>query len=78
MASRCFPRRRSRSCAGLPGDEADQQSRFIEAVIPFGPRVVRVGCLYLPNGNPLGTEKYAYKLAWMDRLIVHAAKLLKL
>ncbi len=62
---------------GLPGDESDEQSRYIEAVIPFGPRVARVGCLYLPNGNPLGTEKYAYKLAWMDRLIAHARDMLK-
>jgi exodeoxyribonuclease-3 len=61
---------------GLPGDENDSQSRYIEAVIPHGATVVRVGCLYLPNGNPLGTEKYDYKLAWMDRLIAHAKKLL--
>jgi exodeoxyribonuclease-3 len=61
---------------GLPGDENDSQSRYIEAVIPHGASVVRVGCLYLPNGNPLGTEKYTYKLAWMDRLIEHAKKLL--
>ena len=43
---------------GLPGDEGDAQSRYIEAVIPCGTTVLRVGCLYLPNGNPLGTEKY--------------------
>lgn len=61
---------------GLPGDESDAQSRYIEAVIPWGATVLRVGCLYLPNGNPLGTDKYAYKLAWMDRLIAHAKKLL--
>jgi exodeoxyribonuclease III len=61
---------------GLPGDESDEQSRYIEAVVPYGKTVVRVGCLYLPNGNPFGTEKYAYKLAWMDRLIAHAKKLL--
>ena len=61
---------------GLPGDESDAQSRYVEAVIPCGSTVVRVGCLYLPNGNPAGTEKYAYKLAWMDRLIAHAKKLL--
>jgi exodeoxyribonuclease-3 len=60
----------------LPGDEADVQSRYIEAVIPSGKTVVRVGCLYLPNGNPIDTEKYSYKLAWMDRLIAHAKKLL--
>ena len=63
---------------GLPGDEADSQSRYIEAVIPWGATVLRVGCLYLPNGNPLGTDKYPYKLAWMDRLIAHARKLLSL
>jgi exodeoxyribonuclease-3 len=61
---------------GLPGDETDAQSRYIEAVIPLGATVVRVGCLYLPNGNPLGTEKYPYKLGWMERLIAHAKKLL--
>src|SRR5271166_3019024 len=61
---------------GLPGDENDEQSRYIEAVIPWGKTVVRVGCLYLPNGNPIDTEKYTYKLSWMDRLIAHAKKLL--
>ena len=76
MASPFSPRRRWRSPIGLPGDESDAQSRYIEAVIPWGATVLRVGCLYLPNGNPLGTEKYAYKLAWMDRLIAHAKKLL--
>jgi exodeoxyribonuclease III len=61
---------------GLPGDESDAQSRYVEAVIACGSNVVRVGCLYLPNGNPFGTEKYTYKLAWMDRLIAHAKTLL--
>lgn len=58
---------------GLPGDPTDEQSRYIEAVIsrPTG-GVVRVGVLYLPNGNPLGTEKFPYKLAWMRRLEAHA------
>ena len=59
---------------GLPGDESDAQSRYIEAVIPCGATVVRVGCLYLPNGNPIGTDKYSYKLAWMDRLIAAREK----
>ena len=48
----------------LPGDEADSHARFLETMIA-GLRVVN---LYLPNGNPIGTEKFAYKLAWMDRL----------
>jgi exodeoxyribonuclease III len=62
----------------LPGDETDEQSRYIEGVYAFGTGVIRVGCLYLPNGNPLGTEKFPYKLAWMERLIKHAEERLKL
>lgn len=61
---------------GLPGDDADEQSRYIEAVIS-GPTPVRMVGIYLPNGNPIGTEKFAYKLAWMARLQRHAAELLK-
>lgn len=57
---------------GLPGDPDDPQSRYIEAVISVDAGVVRVGGLYLPNGNPLGSEKFPYKLAWMDRLEAHA------
>ncbi len=58
---------------GLPGDASDEQARYIEGVYTLGSGVVRVGGLYLPNGNPLGTEKFPYKLAWMERLIAHAA-----
>lgn len=61
---------------GLPGDAEDSQSRYIEALVPDGESVVRVGCIYLPNGNPPETEKYSYKLAWMDRLIAHAKAML--
>jgi len=50
----------------LPGDEADSHARFLETRIA-GLRIVNI---YLPNGNPVGTEKFAYKLAWMDRLFV--------
>ena len=59
---------------GLRGPEstaADEQARYIEATV-FGK--VRVASLYLPNGNPIGTEKFAYKLAWMDRLKAHMAR----
>ena len=62
---------------GLPGDDADIQSRYIEAVIPAGAGVVRVASIYLPNGNPPDSEKYPYKLAFMDRLIRHARKLIE-
>jgi exodeoxyribonuclease-3 len=56
---------------GLPGDDADGHSRYIEADV-FGLRVV---CLYLPNGNPQPGPKFDYKLAWMDRFLKHAKKL---
>ena len=35
-----------------------------------------VGSLYLPNGNPVGTEKFDYKLRWFERLEAHARELL--
>jgi exodeoxyribonuclease III len=63
---------------GLPGNEADEQSRYIEGVFALGVGVVRVGGLYLPNGNPLGTEKFPYKLGWVERLISHARDRLEL
>ena len=61
---------------GLPGDAADEQARYIEGTVIVGTRSVRVGGLYLPNGNPIGTEKFSYKLAWMARLEAHARTLL--
>src|SRR5277367_4865293 len=62
---------------GLPNGDGDEHARYIEAVIS-GPAPVRVGCLYLPNGNPIGTDKFAYKLNWMGRLNAHARDLLAL
>jgi exodeoxyribonuclease III len=62
---------------GLPGDPSDEQARYIEGVVPFGAGVMRVASIYLPNGNPPNTEKYPYKLGWMERLRVHAAGLLR-
>ena len=47
---------------GLPGDDADDHARYVEAVVS-GPDPVRVASIYLPNGNPIGTDKFAYKLA---------------
>jgi exodeoxyribonuclease-3 len=57
---------------GLPGDPDDTHSRYIEAEVGG----VVIGSIYLPNGNPVGAEKFAYKLAWMDRLRAHALELL--
>ena len=54
---------------GLPGDDSDEQSRLIEGVFSTESGVVRVCCIYLPNGNPVETDKFPYKLSWMDRLI---------
>ena len=53
---------------GLPGDEDDVQARFIEGVFSVESGALRVVSLYLPNGNPVDSEKYPYKLAWMERL----------
>ncbi len=60
---------------GLPGDESDEQARWIEATV-IGRRTVRVCGLYLPNGNPAPGPKYDYKLGWMARMRDRAAALL--
>jgi exodeoxyribonuclease-3 len=62
---------------GLPGEDEDDHARYLEAVVS-GPAPVRVSAIYLPNGNPIGTEKYAYKLRWMERLTRRAAELIRL
>ena len=56
----------------LPGDPEDRHSRYIEAAVCG----LLIGNLYLPNGNPWPGPKFGYKLAWMDRLHLHAAELL--
>jgi exodeoxyribonuclease III len=60
---------------GLPGDEADEQARWIEATV-VGKTALRICGLYLPNGNPAPGPKFDYKLAWMDRLKARATALL--
>ena len=59
----------------LPGDDSDEQARWIEATV-IGKRALRICGLYLPNGNPVPGPKYDYKLAWMERLWVRARDLL--
>jgi exodeoxyribonuclease III len=61
---------------GLPGDPADEQSRYIEGVFSVSGKAIRVASIYLPNGNPAPGEKYDYKLRWMARLQAHAQQLL--
>jgi len=58
---------------GLPGDNTDTQARYVE-VETAG---LRIASLYLPNGNPVDSDKFPYKLGWMDRLIAHTEELLE-
>ena len=58
---------------GLPGDDADKQSRYVEAEV----RGLVCASIYLPNGNPQPGPKFDYKLAWFERLIEHAQLLYK-
>ena len=67
----------------LPGDDKDEQARYIEAIVsPQNGNVIRIASIYLPNGNPTrdetgkNSDKYLYKLAWMDRLCTHVRGLL--
>ena len=57
----------------LPGDPKDKSSRYLEAAVDG----LIIACLYLPNGNPQPGPRFAYKLAWFDRLITHASSLKK-
>jgi exodeoxyribonuclease III len=61
---------------GLPGDPDDAQARYIEAAVSATSGMVRVASIYLPNGNPIGTDKFAYKCRWMERLETHMSSLL--
>ncbi|MCB1374761.1 MAG: exodeoxyribonuclease III [Rhodobacteraceae bacterium] len=62
---------------GLPGDDSDDQARWIEATVVGEHAALRICGLYLPNGNPAPGPKYDYKLAWMERLQHRAAALLQ-
>jgi exodeoxyribonuclease-3 len=61
---------------GLPGDDTDEQARWIEATVIGEIRALRVCGLYLPNGNPAPGPKYDYKLAWMARMEARVRALL--
>ena len=62
---------------GLPGDDSDEQARLIEGVFSVTGGAIRVCGIYLPNGNPVDTEKFPYKLAWMRRLETFVAQRLQ-
>ena len=59
---------------GLAGDTDDVHSRYLEGAVGN----VRVGCLYLPNGNPAPGPKFDYKLRWLERLMTRAEELVAL
>src|SRR5580698_4093882 len=62
----------------LPGGDGDDHSRYLEAVVAGDKGTLRIASIYAPNGNPIGTEKFTYKLSWLERLAAHACALLAL
>lgn len=62
----------------LPGADGDDHARYLEAIIPARQGTVRVATIYAPNGNPVESDKFSYKLKFLDRLKTHAEHLLKL
>jgi exodeoxyribonuclease-3 len=62
----------------LPGGDGDDHARFLEAAVSTKSGALRIACLYLPNGNPPDSDKYPYKLKWMQRLIGYARERLEL
>lgn len=61
------------SHTALPGDATDTQARYLEVVAEG----VTIASIYLPNGNPVESEKYPYKMRWLERLEAHARRLLE-
>jgi exodeoxyribonuclease-3 len=62
---------------GLPGEATDKQARYIQATVFDSGKPCTIASIYLPNGNPPNTDKYPYKLRWMERLTAHASQLLE-
>ena len=62
----------------LPGGNGDDHARYIEAVVPGERGIIRIASIYAPNGNPIGTDKFKYKLGWLERLARRAQELLAL
>lgn len=63
--------------SGLAGDDEDAHARFLEGVVTVKHGVLRIACLYLPNGNPPNSDKYPYKLKWMSRLLEYSRERLQ-
>src|SRR5258708_5046129 len=62
----------------LPGEADDDHARFLEVAVSTPRGALRIASIYLPNGNPPQTDKYPYKLRWMDRLMSYAQERLRL
>jgi exodeoxyribonuclease-3 len=61
----------------IDGNEDDEQARYIEGVISVGEEVIRIASVYVPNGNAIGSEKFAYKMKFFDLLQKHIASRLQ-
>ena len=61
----------------LPNFNEDKQSRYIEAFVNLDNTGIRVASIYAPNGNPIQSEKYTYKIDWLENFHNHAKKLLE-
>lgn len=62
----------------LPGDDGDDHARFIEASVSTDHGAMKIASIYLPNGNPVSSDKYSYKIKWMNRLFQYVDERLKL
>ncbi len=63
--------------AGLPGEETDLESRYIEAQVRTDAGFFHVASVYVPNGQEAGSDKFAYKLRFLSRLKCYAETLLQ-
>lgn len=61
---------------GLPGNEEDAQSRYIEAVVSLPGKAIRVASVYVPNGQDAESDKFQYKLRFLDHFYAHVKTLL--
>lgn len=61
----------------LPGEESDEQARYIEAIVSLKGSAIRVASVYVPNGQEVGSEKFQYKLRFFERLYNHINQTLK-
>lgn len=59
----------------LPGDDNDEEARYIEAVISLEGKAIRVASVYVPNGQEPGSDKFKYKMRFFDRLHDHLSLL---